>query len=198
ILNYLLNQLSDKLKPIGHLDIIEDVQKQVEAYYKDLGFGEEDLKALSNWATLLEQEGERLEMQGDILGAKAKYEQRLKIFLELVKRDASNNVWQSGLAVSYYRLGDALQTQGDLSGGKAQYQSASAINEKLVKLDPGNASWQRGLMATYERLGDLLMVQGYFNGAKVQFQSMLEQLLQLTNRDPGNTDWQRDLSISYA
>ena len=42
ILNYLLNQLSDKLKPIGHLDIIEDVQKQVETYYKNLGFSQED------------------------------------------------------------------------------------------------------------------------------------------------------------
>ena len=28
ILNYLLNQLSAKLEPIGHLDVVQDVQKQ--------------------------------------------------------------------------------------------------------------------------------------------------------------------------
>jgi hypothetical protein len=36
ILNYLLHQLSGKLEPIGHLDIVEDVQKQVETYDKHL------------------------------------------------------------------------------------------------------------------------------------------------------------------
>jgi Novel STAND NTPase 1 len=60
ILNYLLNQLSDKLKPIGHLDIVEDVQKQVETSYKNLGFSQEDPNALNNWATLVRAEGDRL------------------------------------------------------------------------------------------------------------------------------------------
>ena len=197
ILNYLLNQLSEKLKPIGHLDIVEDVQNQVETYYKNLGFGEEDLKALSNWATLLEQEGERLEMQGDILGAKAKYEQRLQIFLELVKRDASNNVWQSGLAVSYYRLGDALQTQGDLSGAKAQYQSSREISEKLLKLDPGNSRWQRNLSYSYERLGEVLEAQGDLSGGKAQYQSASAINEKLVKLDPGNASWQRGLIATY-
>jgi serine/threonine protein kinase/tetratricopeptide (TPR) repeat protein len=197
ILNYLLNQLSDKLKPIGHLDIIEDVQKQVEAYYKDLGFGEEDLKALSNWATLLEQEGERLEMQGDILGAKAKYEQRLQIFLELVKREASNNVWQGGLAVSYYRLGDALQSQGDLSGAKAQYESSREISQKLLKLDPGNRRWQRNLSYSYERLGEVLEAQGDLSGGKAQYQSASAINEKLVKLDPGNASWQRGLMATY-
>jgi hypothetical protein len=51
ILNYLLYQLRDKLQPIGHLDIIEDVQKKIETYYKNLGFSQQDPTALNNWAT---------------------------------------------------------------------------------------------------------------------------------------------------
>ena len=69
ILNYLLYQLSQKLQPIGHLDIIEDVQKQVEIYYKNLGFDPQDPNALKNWATLLRQEGDRLFSQGNLDGA---------------------------------------------------------------------------------------------------------------------------------
>jgi tetratricopeptide (TPR) repeat protein len=133
ILNYLLYQLSDKLQPIGHLDIIEDVQKQVETYYKNLGFSEQDPKGLSNWAILLKLEGERLQAQGDLVGAKAKFEQRLHIIQKLVKSEPSNPVWGSDLSISYYRLGDVLQAQGDLNAAKAQYQSALELLHALVK-----------------------------------------------------------------
>ena len=80
ILNYLLNQLSAKLQPIGHLDIVEDVQKQVETYYKNLGFSPQDPKVAKNWATLLEQEGDRLQAQGDLPGAAQAYEKAFAIW----------------------------------------------------------------------------------------------------------------------
>ena len=80
ILNYLLNQPSGKLEPIGHLDI---VQKQVEACYKNLGFSESDPKAAYNWGALLQQEGDRLIAQGDLKGAKAKYYSVKKLVADL-------------------------------------------------------------------------------------------------------------------
>jgi hypothetical protein len=103
ILNYLLNQLSGKLEPIGHLDIVEDVQKQVETYYKNLGFSERDPKAANNWATLLQQEGDRLFAQGDLNGAKAKYRERLAIARNLSSklrvRLPGNAVYQLDMSV---------------------------------------------------------------------------------------------------
>src|SRR6516162_1156278 len=103
ILNYLLNQLSGKLEPIGHLDIVEDVQKQVETYYKNLGFSDRDPNAANNWATLLQQEGDRLFAQGDLNGAKAKYRERLAIARNLSSklrvRLPGNAVYQLDMSV---------------------------------------------------------------------------------------------------
>jgi len=92
MLDYILYDLRDKLQPIGHLDIIEDVQKRVETYYKNLGFSQQDPKALNDWATILAQEGDRLLAQGDLNGAKAKYEESLWIEKKLVQQPGETGV----------------------------------------------------------------------------------------------------------
>jgi tetratricopeptide (TPR) repeat protein len=197
ILNYLLNQLSQKLQPLGHLDVIEDVQKQVETYYKNLGFNRQDPNALNNWANLLQQEGDRLIAQGNLESARAKYEEFLGIMRSLVKENPGNGGWLRDLSVSYNKLGDVLKAQGDLTGANAQYQSSLQIMQNLVKQDPGNSDWQRYLSVSYNLLGYALETQGDLTGAKAQFQSSLEVAQKLVKQDPGNTGWQRDLSISY-
>jgi eukaryotic-like serine/threonine-protein kinase len=94
ILEYLLYQLRDKLQLIGHLDIIEGVQKREATYYKSLGFGQQDATALHNWAALLDQKGDRLMAQGDLNGAKTLYQSALEIAQELAKQDPTNSRWQ--------------------------------------------------------------------------------------------------------
>lgn len=197
ILNYLLNQLSDKLQPIGHLDIVEDVQKQVESYYKNLDFNERDPKALSSWATLLQQEGDRLKAQGDLNGARGKYQQALDIFQKLVKEDSADRGYQAALSGSYERLGDLLQAQGDLNGAKAEFQNGLDINRRLVEQDAGNGGWQDRLSTSFNKLGYVLEVQGDLQGAKTQYQNGLAIREKLVKPEPGNSAWQRHLSESY-
>jgi eukaryotic-like serine/threonine-protein kinase len=197
ILNYLLNQLSDKLKPIGHLDIVEDVQKQVETYYKNLGFSQEDPNALNNWATLLRAEGDRLRAHGDLDAAKSKYQQALDLAEKLVRQTPTNTTWQRNLASGYNAVGLILSDQGDWTGAKAQYQSAFEIAQKLTNQDPSNTLWKRDVGISYNRLGNVFLAQGDLSGAKAQYESWLEIARKLTNQDPNNSLWQRDLEVVY-
>jgi serine/threonine protein kinase/tetratricopeptide (TPR) repeat protein len=198
ILNYLLNQLNDKLKPIGHLDIIEDVQKQVETYYKNLGFSQEDPNALNNWATLLRAEGDRLQAQGDLNGAKSKFQQSVEVAEKVVKQAPADTTWQRNLSVIYGRLGLVEFLQGDLTGAKGQSQPALQIALKLATLDPSNSLWQHDLIVSYNRLGTVLLAQGDLSGANGQFQRSLEIALKVANQDPSNSLWQRDLGLVYG
>ena len=197
ILNYLLNRLSDKLKPIGHLDIIEDVQKQVETYYKNLGFSQEDPTALNNWATLLKAEGDRLRSQGDLNGAKAKYQQSLEIAEKLARQTPTNTTWQRNLAAGHNAVGLILSDQGDWTGAKTQYQIAFEIARKLTNQDSINTLWQRDVGISYNRLGNVSLALGDLSGAKAHYQSWLEIARKLTNQDPNNSLWQRDLEVVY-
>jgi eukaryotic-like serine/threonine-protein kinase len=197
ILNYLLNQLNDKLTPIGRLDIIEDVQKQVETYYGNLGFRQEDPNAANNWATLLRSEGDRLRAQGDLDGAKSKFQQSLEVAEKLANQAPANTTWQRNLSVIYSRLGLAEFFQGDLARAKAHSQRALEIALKLANQDPSNGIWQRELGVSYNRLGMVLLAQGDLSGANVQFQTCLEISLKLVDKDPSNRLWQRDLELVY-
>ena len=193
ILNYLLNQLSQKLQPLGHLDVIEDVQKQVETYYKNLGFNRQDPNALNNWANLLQQEGDRLIAQGNLESARAKYEEFLGIMRSLVKENPGNGGWLRDLSVSYNKLGDVLKAQGDLTGANAQYQSSLQIMQNLVKQDPGNSDWQADLSFSYRKLGNVLRAQGDVRSARADFRASLEILTNLMRAHGENPAWKSDL-----
>ena len=197
VLEYLLYQLRDKLKPIGRLDIIEDMQKQIETYYKNLGFSQKDPNALNNWANLLQQEGDRLRAQGNLAGAKAKYDENFAIAQRLVKEAPENQTWQANLAYVYNRLGDALIAQGDLNGAKTQFASELEIIQKLLKQAPDNTVWLRESSVVYERIGDVLKAQGDLTGAKGQYTSEFEIFQKLTRQIPGNSEWQYGLAVSY-
>jgi serine/threonine protein kinase/tetratricopeptide (TPR) repeat protein len=197
ILNYLLNQLSDKLRPIGHLDIIEDVQKQVETYYKNLGFNQEDPGALNNWATLLKAEGDRLRAQGDLNEARSKYQQSLELAEKLAHPAPTDTTRQRSLEASYNAVGVILSDQGDWNGAKEKYEAANEIAQRLIKQDPNNTLEQRDLLVTYNRLGNVFFAQGDLSRAKARYQDLLEIARKLTSQDPSNRLWQRDLEVGF-
>jgi len=198
ILNYLLYQLRDKLRPIGHLDIIEDVQSKVEMYYKNLGFSQRDPVALNNWAVLLQAEGDRLLLQGNLNAAKAKYQENLEIDQRLVDQIPNDRTLLSNLSQAASRMGDVLRAQGDLNGAKAQYSTKLAIIQKLLKGEPSNDRWRREVAVSYENLGHVLQTQGDFSGAKAQYTNALEISRALATQEPGNPETQNDLSVSYS
>src|SRR5258708_8705989 len=113
IIDHLLEQLREKLEPIDHLDIVEDAQRRVEAYYDKFGFSQQDPEGLSRWSALLQDQGDRLMVQGDMDGALAKFTRSLEISRKLVKEDPENSAWQAALSVRYEKVGDLLLAQGD-------------------------------------------------------------------------------------
>lgn len=198
ILSYLLYQLRDKLQPIGHLDIIEDVQNKVEMYYKNLGFSQQDPVALNNWAALLQAQGDRLVLQGNLNAAKAKYQENLEVCERLVNQVPNDRTLLTNLSIAATRLGEVLKTQGDLKGAKAQYSNTLAIIQKLLKDGPDNDRLQGELAISYQDLGHVLEEQGDFTGAKAQYGNALEINQKRARQEPGNPQRQSDLSVSYG
>jgi eukaryotic-like serine/threonine-protein kinase len=197
ILNYLLYQLRDKLRPIGRLDIIEDVQSKVETYYKNLGFSQQDPVALNNWATLLQAEGDRLLLQGNLNAAKAKYEDDLKIEQRLVNQFPKDRNLLGNLSVAVSRTADVLQAHGDLKDAKEQYSTKLTIIQKLLEDEPGEIRLRRELAVTYENLGHVLQAEAHFGDAKAQFIEALEINRKLADQDPADSQKQRDVAVCY-
>ena len=198
IINHLLDQLKDRLEPLGHLDIVEDAQRMMETYYERFGFSQQDPEALSRWATLLQNEGDRLLAQGDMNGAQVKYGRSLEISRKLVNEDPKNSTRQAGLSVLYEKVGELLLAQGDLNRARAQFRRLLEVQHNLARQNPGDIAWQRSLLVTYEKLGEVLEAQGDLRGAEATYVSSLQLMMKLVSQDPMNRARLRELSVIHG
>ncbi|MFZ0503196.1 MAG: hypothetical protein WAM44_05760 [Chthoniobacterales bacterium] len=198
ILNHLVDQLRNRLEPLGQLDIVEEAQGMVEAYYERFGFGQQDPEGLSRLAALLQNQGDRLLAQGDMNGAQAKYVRSLEIGQKMVKQDSENSAWQAALSAGYEKVGDLLLAQGDLHGARTQFRRLLEVQHSLAKRNPGDVPWQRSLLATYGKLGEVLEAQGDLRGAEGTYAGSLQLMFKLVSQDPMNRSRLRELSIIHA
>ena len=197
ILDYLVFDLRDKLAPVGRLDLVEDVEKQVNAYYERMGVEEENAEVMRRRAAAYHSQGNRLLAQGNLEGALQAYQAGLTIAEALAQRDPSNTEWQRDLSVSHEKIGDVRSAQGDLAGALQAYQAGLTIREALAQRDPSNTEWQRDLSVSHDRIGDVRSAQGELAGALQAYQADLKIAEALAQRDPSNTEWRRDLSVSH-
>jgi predicted negative regulator of RcsB-dependent stress response len=145
VLGFLAFDLRDKLAPLGRLDIVEGVQKQVDAYYQRLGTEGQDAAVLRRRAVAYNNQGDRLLAQGRLAEAQKAYQDGLTIAQKLTAHDPSNTLWQRYLSVSFERLGNVLVSQGKLGEARKAYEDGLAIAQKLTAHDPSNTEWQRDL-----------------------------------------------------
>ena len=198
IINQLLDQLRNRLEPLGQLDIVQDAQRMMETYYEKFGFIQEDPEGLNRWATLLQNQGDRLLAQGDMNDAQVKYGHALEISQKLVKQDPGNEAWQAALSVRYEKVGDLLLAQGDLNRARTYFRRLLEVQHNLARRNPGDLAWQRGLLATYEKLGEVLEAQGDLQGAETTYASSLQIMLKLVSQDPMNRARLRELSVIHG
>jgi predicted negative regulator of RcsB-dependent stress response len=197
IIDHLLEQLREKLEPIDHLEMVEEAQRMVETFYEKFGFTQ-DPEGLSRWSALIQDQGDRLMVQGDMDGALAKFMRSLEISRKLVKEDPEKSAWQAALSVRYEKVGDLLLAQGDLSRARTQFRRLLEVQHSLAAKHPADIAWQRSLLVTYEKIGEVLEAQGDLRGAKATYASSLQIMLRLVSQDPSNRARLRELSVIHS
>ncbi len=110
MINFMIFDLSEKLEPVGRLDIVESMQQQVAAYYQEFGSSEQT-SDLSRKAAYFSKKGDLLFSQGDLKAAEGAYRKSLEIREELTKRDPSHSGWQQDLIFSLYKLANIYKNQ---------------------------------------------------------------------------------------
>jgi tetratricopeptide (TPR) repeat protein len=140
--------------------------------------------------------GTVLTTQGDLAGARSRYDESLAIHRRLAAADPANAQAQRDLSVSLNKLGDVLTTQGDLAGARARYDESLVLRRRHAAADPANAQAQRDLSISLERLGTVLTTQGDLAGARARYDESLAIHRRLAAADPANAQAQRDLSVS--
>jgi tetratricopeptide (TPR) repeat protein len=197
ILEYLLFDLRDALRLIGRLDIVTDVQKRVDAYYRELGVDRSDARILGNRGVAASNAGMRLMAQGDLEGALRSFREYRDACQQLVAAGPGDESSQFDLANSHVKIGEVLRLKGDLDGALASNRAAQGILQQLVKSDPSSVKRQRELAATGAGLAQVQQARGDLDGALAAYREFLATTLELAKQAPGDKVFWRDASAGY-
>ncbi|MBN1320563.1 MAG: toll/interleukin-1 receptor domain-containing protein [Thermoleophilia bacterium] len=202
LLEFLLFDLRDELRPLGRLDIVENAQARVDMYYQELGVEEGNLRALRNRAVAYGDRGDLLLAQDDLEGALREYRAALDSFVVLSSSPSGvgqlqSNELQRDISVAHMRVGKALLAQGDLEAALQESREAMAIRERLVSSDPSNSHWQWDLASSHWQVGAILQAQGDLGAALEELRIVQTTMESLSASDPENAGWLRDLAGSH-
>jgi hypothetical protein len=136
ILSYLLFDLRDQLAPIGKLAIVENVQKKVAEYYKNLGVDPDAPDQLRNRSVALGNQGDLLQAQGKLDEALAVYQQTLDLNRKAVQSAPDNSLATRDLMSSLQRVGKVYRAQGKLEPSLAAHHEALELSRALNRRAP--------------------------------------------------------------
>jgi len=197
LINFMLLDLRDKLKPIGRLKILGDVSNKARAYLDGLPSEQMNSSRMRQRAVMLTNLGDVLKDEGDLSESLDALQQSLKIDQRLADGDPTNIVWQGDLVAGYNRLGEALRAKGNSQAALDAFQQALGIGKRLVERDQTNNVWQSSLASSYQGIGQVHESGGNLKGALEAYQLSLKIRQMLVERDRGNTEWQRNLGVIY-
>ena len=185
--------LRDKLKPIGRLDLLAEINQRVRSYYQvSAGVG----AGSAIWhhqTTALFNEGDVFIDQNRLADALNSYHQALAISEKSVGEKRTDLEAQSDLATAHERIGDVAQLQGDLDGSLKNYQTAAEIWKSLMQSSPAGTAWKRARIHNLANIGFLESSKGNQVNALASFDEAMAISRRLNDADLNDRKVQRDL-----
>ncbi|MGD8542241.1 MAG: hypothetical protein PVI39_08115, partial [Desulfobacteraceae bacterium] len=108
LIEFMIFNLRDSLRPIGRLDLLDSVNQRVNSYYDELA------EKMSS-PDILRRQGVAFNNQGDVLKAQGRTDEALTAFMagkdiaeRLSTQDPNNTDWARDLSISFNKVGDVL------------------------------------------------------------------------------------------
>jgi eukaryotic-like serine/threonine-protein kinase len=196
--DFLLEDLADKLRPLGRLDLLGAVGDRAFAHYQLNPEQSLDLAATVRRAKALRVIAESLVGRGDLAHAAlalARAQQTLD----------GANISQSGDAASRLELATIHYWQGylayqdkDLARTQHHWQEYLAITSKLQQDEPLQSKWQLEVSYALNNLGTLAANREQWPTATEYFQRSQELKKQLLRMTPNDVALAADLADTYS
>jgi eukaryotic-like serine/threonine-protein kinase len=197
LINFMLTDLRDKLKPIGRLKILGDVADRAKAYLEALPSEQLTSPRLRERAVMLTNLADVLKDKGDLTQALDAYQQSLNLKKGLAEKAPTDSRLQSDLAAGYNLLGEALRAKGDSQAALAAYRQGLVFSQHLLQQDSANTEWRSNLANAYQGVGYVQESGGDLKAAFDAFEASLNIRRALAEQDKANGEWQRNLSAGY-
>jgi eukaryotic-like serine/threonine-protein kinase len=197
LFGFLLGDLRARLKPVGRLDLLDEVGARAVGYFDSLPASIRTDADLVRHSRTLSQIGQVRLDQGRLPEARDAFEQSLAIVRDVAARNPREAEWRFELGQSEFWMGDVRRREGDLAGALGHWRAYLDVAKALVALDATRADWQRELGYAHGNIGSLLEARGDFAGAAAAYRESMAIKKAVVAARPTDTQAQVDLAVSH-
>jgi tetratricopeptide (TPR) repeat protein len=198
LVEFMLGDLTKKLKPTGRLDLLDAVGAEALHYYSAEARHGLDADALGRRARVLHLLGDLRDQRGDLAGATDEFRQAAKATALLLAADPRDPTRIFNHAQSLYYLGDTAKRRGQMGEAETAFFGYRRLALELVKIDPRRDDWRAEVAYANENLGSLWVQEDKADEAAAAFAQALGVEQELAAKEPNDRDRQTDLADVYG
>jgi serine/threonine-protein kinase len=196
LIEFMLGNLRNKLKPVGRLDILDDVGAKATEYFKAVPENLLSDTELLHRSTALYQIGTVRIDQGKLEAAMQPLQESLALSTALSQRKPDDGARLFELGQAQFWVGYVHWRRRNLDQALVYFRQYLAVSEKLVALSPANTSWQLELSYANNNIASILQEQGDLEDALEKFRASIRIREQLLTTVPDNNRFRRALAVA--
>jgi tetratricopeptide (TPR) repeat protein len=196
LISWSLNDLRNKLIPVGKLELLDDIGAAAESYYQNLPPAERNAASEIRRARVLLMRGDVLFQRNELPKAVVLYQQGIDILESLAATSPPDDDQRKWLSVLLSRMGDALRASGKPSEALAVRKRELELARALAEEAPDDPQRQHNYCISLRKFAECQRDTGQFVPAR----RTLRKCIALSReKAPGNlpfsllvqADWNR-------
>jgi len=197
-IEFMVEELYQKLEPVGRLDILEEVGDKALDYFDTLDAEERTDEDRARLGRTLTKIGLVQLNLGELEAAQGYFDRSHAIHAALVEKDPTVSEWQIGFGAAQFGLGNVAWFNDDLEMVERRFEAYLSIAEVLMRLDPDAPAHQLEMGYALNNLAALYEAQERYDRAMMLLERSAAIKLRLTQIDPDNREYITGLANAYS
>lgn len=198
LIEFMLEDLTDRLAPVGRLEVLDAVGAKVIDYYAAQPPNEMSADSLGRRARAFHLLGRIDEAQGDLDSAYQHFRTAYEATSRILAVDPSEPARIYEHSQSAYWVGFFAWRQRDLDVTEARFLEYRDLTAALVDSDPDNIEYQTEAAYAYSNLGTLYLQQRRYEEAHRSVTSSLSLFQALLDAQPGSSQALYELADAWG
>ena len=198
LVDFMLGDLTDKLRPLGRLDFLDSVSGKALQYLRGTSNDDLNASALTLRAKGLQMIGEIRRSRGDSPGAIDALNQANAILMRQRQQAPGDLQVLKNLGANAYWIGQLHKDRNNLQAADSAWRDYLRFSDLLYELDPDNTEWWVERSYAHNNLGNLALLRGRPDLAVPEILASIALKQRALVREPSSRTVLAELADSYS